>query len=193
MYMLKVLGALPRSPRALTFCGWSMYRTLTLRQPHHPSFIVPRLPGTAVCEAFPIATIIRPGPMFGHEDKFLTNMPCMSLLSFSLLPDPSLYNQCGLSGGSSITARPRLTLYMSVLITSLHLFILPTSPKVLDVAQALLNLFGVPTIECTLALPGPSSLTYEYLLALVSTLTCNPPSCTPVVPKRVALALVRAA
>jgi uncharacterized protein YbjT (DUF2867 family) len=29
---------------------------------------------TVVREAFPAATIVRPGPMFGHEDKFLTNM-----------------------------------------------------------------------------------------------------------------------
>ena len=66
-------------------------------------------------------------------------------------------------------------------------------PKVLDVAQALSNLIGMPTIDRTLALPGPSALTYEYLLELVSTLTCNPPSRAPVVPKRVALALARAA
>jgi NADH dehydrogenase (ubiquinone) 1 alpha subcomplex subunit 9 len=29
----------------------------------------------AVRDVFPAATIVRPGPMFGHEDKFLTNMP----------------------------------------------------------------------------------------------------------------------
>ena len=32
---------------------------------------------SAVREAFPAATIVRPGPMFGHEDKFLTNMSGM--------------------------------------------------------------------------------------------------------------------
>jgi NADH dehydrogenase (ubiquinone) 1 alpha subcomplex subunit 9 len=40
---------------------------------------------TAVREAFPAATIVRPGPIFGHEDKFLTNMPGMSLFSSSLV------------------------------------------------------------------------------------------------------------
>lgn len=69
----------------------------------------------------------------------------------------------------------------------------PFFPKVLDVAQALSNLIGMPAIDRTLALPGPSALTYEYLLELVSTLTCNPPSRAPVVPKRIALALARAA
>jgi NADH dehydrogenase (ubiquinone) 1 alpha subcomplex subunit 9 len=47
---------------------------------------------SAVRETFPAATIVRPGPMFGHEDKFLTNMPSMIPFSwpFSLLPDPWL-------------------------------------------------------------------------------------------------------
>jgi len=66
-------------------------------------------------------------------------------------------------------------------------------PKVMDVAHALSNLVGMPVINRTLALPGPSTLTYEYLLELVSTLTYNPPSRAPVVPKRVALALARVA
>ena len=41
---------------------------------------------SAVREAFPAATIVRPGPMFGHEDKFLTNMSSVSplLLAFSV-------------------------------------------------------------------------------------------------------------
>ncbi len=69
----------------------------------------------------------------------------------------------------------------------------PRSPKVFDIAQALSNLLGMPAIGRTLALPGPSTLTYEYLLELVSTLTCNPPSRAPVVPKRIALVLARAA
>jgi hypothetical protein len=34
---------------------------------------------------------------------------------------------------------------------------------------------------------------HEYLLELVSTLTCNPPSCVPVVPKPVTLALAHVA
>jgi hypothetical protein len=43
---------------------------------------------TAVRGAFPAATIVRPGPMYGHEDKFLTNMPCMSSLLFVLQSSP---------------------------------------------------------------------------------------------------------
>lgn len=65
--------------------------------------------------------------------------------------------------------------------------------QVMDVAQALSNLVGMPIVDRTLALPGPSTLTYEYLLELVSTLTYNPPSRAPVIPKQVALALARAA
>ena len=45
----------------------------------------------------------------------------------------------------------------------------------------------------TFNLPGPSTLTYEYLLTLVSTITYNPPSRAPVVPKSVALALSKLA
>jgi NADH dehydrogenase (ubiquinone) 1 alpha subcomplex subunit 9 len=63
----------------------------------------------------------------------------------------------------------------------------------MDVALALSNLIGMPVVDRTLALPGPSTLTYEYLLELVSTLTYNPTSRAPVIPKRVALALARAA
>jgi hypothetical protein len=44
MYMSRVLDALLRSRRALAFRGWSTYRTSTLRQTRHPSFIVARLP-----------------------------------------------------------------------------------------------------------------------------------------------------
>ena len=45
----------------------------------------------------------------------------------------------------------------------------------------------------TFNLPGSSTLTYEYLLTLVSSITYNPPSRTPVVPKFVALALSKLA
>ena len=65
--------------------------------------------------------------------------------------------------------------------------------QVMDVAQALSNLLGMPALSRTISLPGPSTLTHEYLLELVSTLTYNPPSRAPVLPKRVALMLARAA
>lgn len=61
----------------------------------------------------------------------------------------------------------------------------------MDVAQALSDLIGMPALERTLALPGPSTHTHDFLLELVSTLTYNTPSRAPVVPKRVALALAR--
>lgn len=65
--------------------------------------------------------------------------------------------------------------------------------KVMDVAQALTNILEVPSLPGLLNLPGPSALTYEYLLALVSSVTYRPPTRAPVVPKRVALFLARAA
>ncbi|KAH9948833.1 NADH dehydrogenase [Amylocystis lapponica] len=64
---------------------------------------------------------------------------------------------------------------------------------VMDVAQALTNLISMSALPDTFSLPGPSELTYEYLLTLVSHLTCQPPSRAPVLPKAVALALARAA
>jgi NADH dehydrogenase (ubiquinone) 1 alpha subcomplex subunit 9 len=50
-----------------------------------------------------------------------------------------------------------------------------------------------PPIPRTLSLPGPSTLSFEYLLDLVSTITFNPPSRAPVVPKSIALALAKVA
>jgi NADH dehydrogenase (ubiquinone) 1 alpha subcomplex subunit 9 len=61
----------------------------------------------------------------------------------------------------------------------------------MDVAQALANLMRAPPIPQTLSLPGPSSLTFEYLLELVGSITYNPPSRAPVIPKSVALALAK--
>ncbi|KAG5351687.1 hypothetical protein C0989_005280 [Termitomyces sp. Mn162] len=90
--------------------------------------------------AFPTATIVRPGTLFGYEDKLLTNMA-----------------------------------------------------GVLDVAQALANLMTIPQIPGTINLPGPSILTYDYLLELVSSITLRPPTRAPVLPKAVALALARVA
>lgn len=63
----------------------------------------------------------------------------------------------------------------------------------MDVAQALSNLLTMPALASTLNLPGPSTLTYEYLLTLVSSLTYLPPSKAPVIPKKAALLLAKAA
>lgn len=63
---------------------------------------------------------------------------------------------------------------------------------VMDVAQGLANILSAPKISAgTLSLPGPSTLTYEYLLELVRSVTFNPPSSAPVVPKSIALALAK--
>lgn len=63
----------------------------------------------------------------------------------------------------------------------------------MDVAQALTNVLSSPEpLSGTYALPGPSTLTHEYLLELVSSVTYRPPSGAPVLPKAVALALARA-
>ncbi|OBZ68944.1 NADH-ubiquinone oxidoreductase subunit, mitochondrial [Grifola frondosa] len=64
---------------------------------------------------------------------------------------------------------------------------------VLDVAQALANVVSMSSLPGTFNLPGPSTLSFKYLLELVSTVTYNPPSVAPVVPKRVALVLAKAA
>jgi hypothetical protein len=47
--------------------------------------------------------------------------------------------------------------------------------------------------DCILTLLGPLTPICEYLLELVSTLTYNPSSCAPVVPKCVTLALMHPA
>ena len=65
--------------------------------------------------------------------------------------------------------------------------------QVMDVAQALTNILSMPSLPGTLNLPGPSTLTYDYLLALLSTVTYNPPSRAPVVPKPAAKLLARLA
>ncbi|GJE88393.1 complex I NDUFA9 subunit family protein [Phanerochaete sordida] len=64
---------------------------------------------------------------------------------------------------------------------------------VMDVAQALTNMLEAQSLPGLLNLPGPSTLTYEYLLSLVSSVTFRPPSRAPVVPKKVALLAARAA
>lgn len=111
-----------------------------------------------VAAAFPAATIVRPGTMFGYEDKLLNNI--------ALWPIWWKLND------------------MQTKIRPVHM---------MDVAQALSNLIGVPSMPGPLNLPGPSTLTFEYLLSLVASVTYNPPSRAPVVPKAVALALAKAA
>jgi NADH dehydrogenase (ubiquinone) 1 alpha subcomplex subunit 9 len=59
------------------------------------------------------------------------------------------------------------------------------------VAQALANLLSHPRPSQTIRLPGPSTLTYEYLLDLVSSVTLNPPSRAPVLPQAIATILAR--
>jgi NADH dehydrogenase (ubiquinone) 1 alpha subcomplex subunit 9 len=61
----------------------------------------------------------------------------------------------------------------------------------LDVAQALANLVSRPQLSQTINLPGPSTLTYEYLLDLVSSVTLQPSSRAPVVPKVIAKMLAK--
>jgi NADH dehydrogenase (ubiquinone) 1 alpha subcomplex subunit 9 len=63
----------------------------------------------------------------------------------------------------------------------------------MDVAQALTNLLAKPALPRTLSLPGPSTLTYNYLLELVSSLACTPPSTAPTLPKPIALYLAKLA
>lgn len=65
--------------------------------------------------------------------------------------------------------------------------------QALDVAQALANVIQIPSMPGTFNLPGPSEMTYEYLLTLVSTVTLNPVSPAPILPKSVALALAKVA
>ncbi|KAF8582810.1 NADH dehydrogenase [Ramaria rubella] len=64
---------------------------------------------------------------------------------------------------------------------------------VLDVAQALHNLIDLPPRPHTYSLPGPKTYTYEELLELVSSVTFNPPSTAPILPKPVATLISRAA
>ena len=56
----------------------------------------------------------------------------------------------------------------------------------MDVAQALANLMEMPRIERTLNLPGPSTLTYEFLLDLVASVSLRPASSAPALPKGLA-------
>ena len=55
-----------------------------------------------------------------------------------------------------------------------------------------MNLVSLPQISRTLSLPGPSTLTYEYLLQLISSVTLRPSSRAPTLPKPIASLLARA-
>lgn len=61
----------------------------------------------------------------------------------------------------------------------------------MDVAQALANLTSISQVPNILNLPGPSILTFEYLLDLVHSVTLQPASRAPVVPKFIATAMAR--
>ncbi|EKM79409.1 39kDa subunit of NdufA9, NADH ubiquinone oxidoreductase [Agaricus bisporus var. burnettii JB137-S8] len=108
--------------------------------------------------AFPTATVMRPGPMYGYEDRLLNNMAFWSIW-WKL-------NQ------AETRIRP------------VHVF---------DVAQALANQVANNVSGRTLSLPGPSTLTYEYLLDLISSVTLRPPSRAPMLPKPIALAAAKLA
>ncbi|KAJ3844080.1 39kDa subunit of Ndufa9, NADH ubiquinone oxidoreductase [Lentinula raphanica] len=127
--------------------------------------------------AFKGATIIRPGPLYGYEDKLLNN------IASAYMPSQSYVDR--LHGGLFL---------VWPIWWKLNDAKTKTRPvHVMDVAQALANLVHSPQQGRTIALPGPSTLTYEYLLDLVSSLTYQPPSRAPVVPKAVALAAAKAA
>ncbi|KAF8917056.1 hypothetical protein CPB85DRAFT_1431670 [Mucidula mucida] len=53
--------------------------------------------------------------------------------------------------------------------------------------------YGHPPIAGTINLPGPSTLTYEYLLDMVTAVTLNAPSKAPTIPKAVASLIATAA
>ncbi|KAJ7366747.1 NAD(P)-binding protein [Mycena albidolilacea] len=105
--------------------------------------------------AFPTATIVRPGAMYGFEDKLLNE----------IATSPWWWR---LNRGKT-QIRP------------VH---------VLDVAQVLADLMPTPQMSRTLSLPGPSTLTYEYLLDLVSAVTIRSfHSYAPEMPRAVATAI----
>ncbi|GJJ13276.1 hypothetical protein Clacol_007527 [Clathrus columnatus] len=111
-----------------------------------------------VRKQFPNASIVRPGSMFGYEDRFLN----------SIAGWPMWWR---LNDGET-TVRP------------VH---------VLDVAQALHNLIDIPPQSEVFSLPGPRTYTYEHMLDLVSSVTCNPVASGMAIPKPLAILIARVA
>ena len=90
--------------------------------------------------------------------------------------------EAGLGRGKDETGPCKPDVYFSVYRQLIYL-------QVMDVAQGLANLAHMPQISRTLSLPGPSAFTIEYLLQLVESVTMQPPSRAPVVPKWLAMML----
>jgi NADH dehydrogenase (ubiquinone) 1 alpha subcomplex subunit 9 len=64
----------------------------------------------------------------------------------------------------------------------------------MDVATVLAKAVNTPSsLAGTYSLPGPSTLSYEYLLSLVQSITYRPEASAPTLPKSVALLLSKLA
>lgn len=143
--------------------------------------------------AFPTATIVRPSTMFGYEDKLLNNIAGNHIRCHKFVCEVDLPpNQCGQSGGSLTMHRQKFDPFMLVSLLASHIvYCVEHQSQVLDVAQALTNLLSRSRPSQTIHLPGPSTLTYEYLLDLVSSVTLEPPSRAPVLPQAIARILAK--
>lgn len=129
-----------------------------------------------VREAFPNATIIRPGTLFGYEDKFLNNMAGTFLIKIVL---------------NTRFDRQLLVWPVWWKLNNGHTKTRPV--HVMDVASVLTNLMTMPVTPGTFSLPGPASLNNAYILDLIRSLTYSTPSTAPVMPKAIAKAIARAA
>ncbi|KAF8631776.1 hypothetical protein AX17_004991 [Amanita inopinata Kibby_2008] len=107
---------------------------------------------------YPDVTIVRPGTLYGYEDKLLNNI--------AIWPIWWKLNH------AQTKIRPA---------------------HVVDVAQVLANLMSLSRPSSVLSLPGPSTLTYEYLLELVASVTLQPPSRAPELPKSIASLVAKVA
>jgi NADH dehydrogenase (ubiquinone) 1 alpha subcomplex subunit 9 len=63
----------------------------------------------------------------------------------------------------------------------------------MDVAQGLANLIDMPPTPRTLSFPGPSTVSYQYLLDMIASLTYEESSRAPTLPKSLALFIARLA